>query len=278
MSKTIIDMQDMKNRGEKITMITCYDSSFARIIDQTNIDCILVGDSLGNTMLGYDNTLRVTIDDIIRYTSSVVRANQKQFIIADLPFMSYHTSLNETVENAGRIIKESGAHAIKLEGGRDFAEEIRAITRAQIPVISHLGLTPQSVNVFGGYKVQGKTLDSAKTIIEDAKIVQDAGAKMLVLEGIPSDLGDSISKNLEIPVIGIGAGKCDGQVLVMQDLLGMNSNVPKFVKKYANLDKIIKVAFNKYAQEVKNSDFPNDDYSYSSSNNTENKESISRLY
>jgi 3-methyl-2-oxobutanoate hydroxymethyltransferase len=263
MTKTVTDLSAMKLRGEKISMVTCYDSTFASILNSTAVDAILVGDSLGNTMLGFDNTLTVTLDDMIRHASAVVRANTTQFIVVDMPFMSYSVSVEEAVRNAGKLIQGSGAQAVKLEGGAQYADVIAAIVRAQIPVVGHIGLTPQSVNVFGGFKVQAKSQSEQDKLLEDAKAVESAGASLIVLEGVPREIAKRIAECLTVPIIGIGAGPdVDGQVLVMQDLLGMNERVPKFVKKFANLGEHIKTAFNEYSAEVKATNFPADEHSF----------------
>ncbi|GHT81754.1 3-methyl-2-oxobutanoate hydroxymethyltransferase [Actinomycetota bacterium] len=264
MRKQITDLQDMKNRGEKITMVTCYDSTFAQLVEKTEIDSILVGDSMGNTMLGYDTTLPVTVDDIIRSAAAVVRRNARQFIVADMPWGSYHVSKKLAVQNAVKIVQETGVNAVKLEGATPLVlQAIEAIVDAQIPVVAHLGLTPQSVNAFGGFKVQARDDQAKDELLNNSNYVQRAGASMLVLEGVPLDIAKTVSQELDIPVIGIGAGNgTDGQVLVLQDMLGMNEGVPKFVKKYANLNQTIVEAFNKYNQEVKSGEFPTDQYSF----------------
>lgn len=255
--RTVTSLQDTKVRGEKITMITCYDSTFARLVDAAGVDCILVGDSMGNTMLGYETTLPVTLEDIIRSAASVMRTQPNAFVVADLPFMSYHLSAEQAAQNAGRIVKETGVQAVKLEGGAEFASAIRAIVHSQILCVAHLGLTPQSVNVFGGFKVQAKSKAAAQKLLEDALAVQEAGACMLVLEGVPGEVAKQCTERLSIPVIGIGAGAdVDGQVLVLQDLLGMNAKVPKFVKEYANLGEIVRGAVKDYCDEVRSSAFP----------------------
>jgi 3-methyl-2-oxobutanoate hydroxymethyltransferase len=263
MRKTISQLVEQKVNGEKITMITCYDSTFARIIDECEIDTILIGDSGGNTMLGYDSTLPVTVENIIAMTAAVVRGNKSSFIVADMPFMSYHVSPEDAVINAGRLVKEGGAQAVKLEGGAEFTDVIAKITRAQIPVVAHLGLTPQSVNAFGGYKVQAKTSEAIEKLVADSLAVQEAGARMLVLEGVPAEVATHITSLLSIPTIGIGAGEqTDGQVLVLQDMLGLNETVPKFVKKYAGLRSVVIDAIKNYDSEVKSTVFPSAEYSY----------------
>ena len=262
--KTILDIKKMKIQGEKIAVLTGYDFGMASILDECNIDIILVGDSLGNVVLGYDTTLPVTMDDMIHHTKAVSRGAQNVLIVADMPFLSYHVSEEAAVNNAGRFLKEANAQAVKLEGGRDFAEIVRRITSSGIPVMGHLGLTPQSIHQLGGYKVQGKTDTAARKIIEDAKILEEAGAFSVVLECIPEGLAAEITDSLTIPTIGIGAGiHCDGQVLVINDLLGINEKfTPKFVKKYANLNSEIKKAVKNYIGEVKQGNFPDSEHSF----------------
>jgi 3-methyl-2-oxobutanoate hydroxymethyltransferase len=257
-------VREMKAKGEKITMLTAYDYPTAALLDEAGIDIILVGDSLGMAVLGYDNTLPVTMDDMIHHTKAVARATKRAMVIGDMPFMSYQASVDQAVANAGRFLQEAWAHGVKLEGGREVAEAIHRIATAGIPVMGHLGLTPQSVHQFGGYKVQGKEKSAAERIQEDAKILEDAGAFSLVLECVPSGLAKQITGALKIPTIGIGAGKdCDGQVLVVHDILGLfDKFIPKFVKKYANLGPQITEAVKKYIEEVRSSDFPGPEHSY----------------
>ena len=258
MKNTVTTLQQMKNDGEKISMLTCYDYSTACLIEESGINAILVGDSLGMTMMGYSDTLPVTVDDIIHHCASVSRGLKDTFLVADMPFMSYQTSVYDAVKNAGRLIKEGHAQAVKLEGGATVCEQIRAIVNADIPVVAHIGLTPQSINAFGGFKVQGKNVERAIQILEDAKAVEAAGAFMVTLECVPEELATLISQELSIPTIGIGAGAgCDGQVLVYQDMLGMFSGFrPKFVKHYANIGEEMKKAFKEYDAEVKSMAFP----------------------
>ncbi len=253
-----------KMNHEKITVLTAYDYSMASLLDEAGIECLLVGDSLGMTMLGYEDTLAVTMEDMIHHTKAVKRGAKFAMVVADMPFMSYHVSDEEAVRNAARFIKEAGAHAIKLEGGFNVKTRIEAIIAAQIPVMGHLGLTPQSVNAFGGFKVQGKSEVQAKKLIEEAKLLESLGCFAIVLECIPAKLAQLISSQLSIPTIGIGAGSgCDGQVLVIQDLLGMYSDLtPKFVKQYANLKPIIIDAAKAYASEVKSGDFPEEKHTF----------------
>jgi len=257
-------VRDMKKKGEKITMLTAYDFSMAAVMDEIGIDMILVGDSLGMVVLGHNSTLPVTMEDMIHHTKAVTRATKRIMVIADMPFMSYQASLDDAVMNAGRLLKEAGAQGIKLEGGEEIAEKVRRISAAGIPVMGHLGLTPQSVHQFGGYKVQGKQSDAAQKMINDAKILEKSGAFSVVLECIPAELGREISESLAIPTIGIGAGPdCDGQVLVVHDMLGMYEKfTPKFVKKYANLNSEMKNAFKGYIDEVKSGVFPGPEHSF----------------
>jgi 3-methyl-2-oxobutanoate hydroxymethyltransferase len=262
--KTILDIKKMKIEGEKITVLTAYDYGMASILDECNIDMILVGDSLGNVVLGYDSTIPVTMDDMLHHTKAVSRAVQNALIVADMPFLSYQVSPEAALANAGRFLKEADAQAIKLEGGEEQVETVRKITRAGIPVMGHLGLTPQSIHQLGGYKVQGKKEDAADKIIRDAKSLEQAGAFSLVLECVPEKLAAEITRTLSIPTIGIGAGvHCDGQVLVVNDMLGMYERMtPKFVKKYANLNLDIKKAVKTYIAEVKHGSFPDSEHSF----------------
>jgi 3-methyl-2-oxobutanoate hydroxymethyltransferase len=261
---TAASIQNQKRCGDKISMLTAYDYSTAKLMDEAGVDCILVGDSLGMVMLGYENTLSVTMEDMIHHTAAVARGSKYAFVVADLPFMSYQTSVYDAVFNAGRLIKEGHAHAVKLEGGREVCPQIKAIVESKIPVVAHLGMTPQSINSFGGFKVQGKDETAAFKLIEDALAIEAAGAAAVVLECVPAELARIISKKLSIPTIGIGAGKyCDGQVLVFQDILGIYSDItPKFVKKYADLGSEMKAAFKKYISEIKDSTFPGLEHSY----------------
>lgn len=264
MKNTVITIQQAKENGEKLTMLTAYDYSTAKLIDEAGINMILVGDSLGMVMLGYEDTLSVTMEDMIHHTAAVARGTKNALLVADMPFMSYQTSVYDAVVNAGRLMKEGRAQAVKLEGGNEVAEHIRAITNASIPVVGHLGLTPQSVNVFGGFKVQGKTEAAAKKLLEDALAIEEAGAVAMVLEGVPAKLAELISKKVKIPTIGIGAGAgCDGQVLVYQDMLAMFSDFkPKFVKHFAQIGEQMKAAFAKYTEEVKSGAFPAEEHTF----------------
>ncbi len=261
---TAATIQNQKRSGDKISMLTAYDYSTAKLMDEAGVNCILVGDSLGMVILGYENTLSVTMEDMIHHTAAVARGARYAFIVADMPFMSYQTSVYDAVVNAGRLIKEGNAHAVKLEGGKEVCPQIKAIVDAKIPLVAHLGMTPQSINSFGGFKVQGKDEVAAIKLIDDAKAVEAAGASAVVLECVPAELSKIITNTLSIPTIGIGAGKyCDGQVLVYQDMLGIYSNIaPKFVKKYADLGSEMKSAFKKYISEIKNSTFPELEHSY----------------
>ncbi|KHD37217.1 3-methyl-2-oxobutanoate hydroxymethyltransferase [Clostridium acetobutylicum] len=264
MKNTTETFKNSKLKKEKLVMLTAYDYSTAKIIDSCDINGILVGDSLGMVCLGYENTLSVTMEDMIHHTKAVVRGAKNTLIVADLPFMSYQTSVYDAVFNAGRLVKEAGATAIKLEGGALVCDRIKAIVDAQIPVMGHIGLTPQSVNAFGGFKIQGKNISKAKELIEDAKKIEAAGAFAITLEGIPEKLAKIITESITIPTIGIGAGKhCDGQILVYQDMLGMFSDLaPKFVKRYGNIGDDMKEAFNNYAKEVREGTFPDEAHSF----------------
>jgi len=258
MKQTVTTFQKMKLTGEKISMLTAYDYSTARIMDEAGIHGILVGDSLGMVMLGYESTLPVTMEDMIHHAKAVARGAKNALVVVDLPFMSYQTSVYDAVMNAGRLVKEGGATVVKLEGGKKVCPQIRAIVDASIPVMAHIGLTPQSVNEFGGFKVQGKKLDAAMQLIEDAKAVEEAGAFAVVLECVPAELAQRITEELSIPTIGIGAGpECDGQILVYQDMLGLYGELqPKFVKQYAKMDGVMRNAFSEYIKEVGESSFP----------------------
>lgn len=264
MKTTAKTFLEMKQQGQRITEITCYDYTTAKLVEASGINAILVGDSLGNTMLGYPDTLSVTMEDMIHHSRAVSRACSNTMVIMDMPFMSYQASVYEAVTNAGRLMKEGRGNDVKLEGGAAVKEQIKAIVDAGIPVQAHIGMTPQSVNAFGGFKVQGKGEDAAKKLLEDAYAVQEAGAFSVVLECTPPKLSELISKKLTIPTIGIGAGAgCDGQVLVYQDMLGMNMDfVPKFVKKFANVGEIMMGAFAEYMKEVQEGTFPEEVHSY----------------
>lgn len=264
MKNTVSTILEQKAKGDKITMLTAYDFSTAVLEDEAGVNTILVGDSLGMVMLGYEDTLSVTMEDMIHHTKAVAKGAKNALVVADMPFMSYQTSVYDAVFNAGRLIKEGHAQAVKLEGGATVTKQIRAIVDAQIPVVAHLGLTPQSINAFGGFKVQGKTEKTAKQLIEDAKLIEEAGAFAVVLECVPAKLAKLITESINIPTIGIGAGAgCDGQVLVYQDMLGMFGGfTPKFVKKFADTGEIMKQAFKDYINEVKSGDFPAQEHTF----------------
>ena len=258
------DFLQMKQRNEKIVMLTAYDFPSAKQAEQGGVDLILVGDSLGMVVLGYESTIPVTIEDMVHHAKAVKRGAKDTFIVVDMPFLTYHLSTSDTLFNAGRLIQETGAHAVKVEGADEVIGKIAALTKAGIPVCAHLGLTPQSVGVLGGYKVQGKEMGSAKKLIEDAKKCEQAGAFALVLECVPKQLGAEIARTLSIPVIGIGAGKdVDGQVLVYHDVLGYGvERVPKFVKKYHSLEPLAIESIQSYVQEVKQNQFPEEQHTF----------------
>ncbi|WP_027365684.1 3-methyl-2-oxobutanoate hydroxymethyltransferase [Desulfotruncus alcoholivorax] len=250
--------------GKKITMLTAYDYPTARLVDAAGIDAILVGDSLGNVVLGYGSTIPVTMDDMVHHVKAVTRGVQRAMVVADMPFLSYHLSKEESLRNAGRFLQEAGAQAVKLEGGREVAETVKALTEAGIPVMGHLGLTPQSINQMGGYKVQGKDEEAARKLIEDAKALEEAGAFAVVLECVPTPLAAKITGDIGIPTIGIGAGPgCSGQVLVTHDMLGFYGQFsPKFVKRYANLHEAIMQGLRSYREEVENGAFPGPEHGF----------------
>ena len=258
MKQSVLTFKKMKEDGKKISMLTAYDYSTAKLMDEAGIHGILVGDSLGNVILGYEDTIPVTMENMITFGSAVSRGAKNALVVIDLPFMSYQISIAQALENAGRLMKEAGADAVKLEGGASVCPQIKAITDAGIPVMAHIGLTPQSVNVFGGFKIQGKSREAALKLIEDAKNVEEAGAFAVVLEGIPSSVAEIITNSINIPTIGIGAGaECDGQILVNQDMFGMFSDfTPKFVKRYAEIGKEMKRAIADYMEEVEDGVFP----------------------
>ena len=254
----------MKADGEKITMLTCYDYPTARILDACGVDVILIGDSVGVVVSGYDNTLPVTMDEMLYHTRAVMRAAPRALVVADMPFMSYQADIAEARRNAGRMLKEGGAAAVKIEGGANMAATISALVAIDIPVVAHIGLTPQSIHRMGGYRVQGKKQEQAEQLLEDAQAVAEAGAFAVVLEGIPQGLAARITAALSIPTIGIGAGAgCDGQVLVIHDILGLCEKYsPKFVKRYADLRETMTAAVNSYIAEVKTGTFPGDEHSF----------------
>ena len=261
---TVPEIRKMKERGEKITALTAYDYSFARILDQAGIDILLVGDSLGSVIQGQENTLSVTLDDMIYHTKAVARGRQRALLVADMPFLSFQVSAEEAKRNAGRFVKEAGAEAVKLEGGMRILQTVEALVHTGIPVMGHVGLTPQSIHQFGGYKVQGKEEGAREAILQDALGLEAAGAFAVVLEGIPMNLAGEITQRLSIPTIGIGAGvNCDGQVLVVHDMLGMfDMYTPKFVKKYADLKTVMTGAVEKFIAEVREQKFPDKQHSF----------------
>jgi 3-methyl-2-oxobutanoate hydroxymethyltransferase len=262
--KQTTDFLKMKEKNEKIVMLTAYDYPSAKQAEQGEVDVILVGDSLGMVVLGYDSTIPVTIEDMIHHTKAVKRGAKDTFIVVDMPFLTYHLSVRDTLINAGRLIQETGAHAVKLEGADEVIEKISALTKAGIPVCAHLGLTPQSVGVLGGYKVQGKDAHTAKKLLEDAKGCEEAGAFAVVLECVPKQLAEEVAKSISIPVIGIGAGiNVDGQVLVYHDILGYGvERVPKFVKQYHSVNPFMIESIQAYAADVKNNQFPEDKHTF----------------
>ena len=264
MKNTVLTFQQAKKEGTRLSMLTAYDYSTAKLVDAAGINSILVGDSLGNTILGYEDTLSVTMEDMIHHTAAVARGAKNALVIGDMPFMSYQASVYDAVVNAGRLMKEGRANAVKLEGGASVCEQIKAIVGASIPVCAHIGLTPQSINAFGVFNVQGKGEKQAQQLLDDARRVQEAGAFAVVLEGIPALLAQKITDTLDIPTIGIGAGAgCDGQVLVYQDMLGMFTDFkPKFVKHFANVGEIMTEAFKTFDQEVKEGVFPAQEHTY----------------
>ena len=264
MKNTVFTFREQKAKGEKISMLTAYDYSTAKLMDEAGINGILVGDSLGMVVLGYEDTLPVTMEDMIHHTAAVCRGAKNTLVVGDMPFMSYQVSVEEAVYNAGRLMKEGRCQAVKLEGAASVCPQIRAITNASIPVMAHIGLTPQSINAFGGFKVQGKSEEAAKKLLEDAKAVEEAGAFAVVLECVPAKLAELISKSISIPTIGIGAGAgCDGQILVYQDMLGLISDfTPKFVKKYANVGEMMTQAFRDYIADVQEGSFPAPEHTF----------------
>ncbi len=264
MSVTVSTFLKMKAEGKKISMITAYDYTTARLVDESGIDSILVGDSLGNVILGLGDTVSVTMEDMIHHGAAVARGAKNALVVVDMPFMSYQSSVYDAVVNAGRLMKEARANAVKLEGGVEVADRIRAIVDCQIPVCAHLGLTPQGINALGGFKVQGKTADSARKLLEDAHAVEEAGAFAVVLEAIPAELAERVSAELTIPTIGIGAGAgCDGQVLVNQDMLGMfHDFTPKFVRRFAEVGDVMLDAYRAYDAAVKDGTFPAAEHTY----------------
>lgn len=264
MKNTAVTFKQAKEKGEKLTMLTAYDYSTAKLVDEAGIHSILVGDSLGMVCLGYEDTLSVTMEDMLHHTKAVARGAKNTLVIADMPFMSYQTSVYDAVVNAGRLIKEGHAQAVKLEGGKEVCPQIEAIVRASIPVCAHIGLTPQSIHAFGGFKVQGKGEEAARRLLEEAKAVEEAGAFAVVLECVPEALASLITRQVSIPTIGIGAGAgCDGQVLVYQDMLGMYADfAPKFVKVFANVGEEMRKGFAAYKKEVEEGTFPSKEHTF----------------
>jgi 3-methyl-2-oxobutanoate hydroxymethyltransferase len=262
---TVLDVQRFKDEGRRFAMLTAYDFLSARILDEAGIPILLVGDSLGMVMLGYQTTLPVTLDEMIHHAKAVARGSRQALLVGDMPFMSYHVSVEQAIASAGRFVQEGGMHAVKLEGGGRVVEITRRLTEMGIPVMGHLGLTPQFVHQMGGFKVQGKTEAQADRILADAKALEDAGAFSLVLEGVPSTLAGRVTSSLRIPTIGIGAGpQTDGQVLVFHDFLGLTTGkAPKFVKRYANLADDITLAAQQFAEEVRKGTFPGPEHEYS---------------
>jgi len=261
---TVPEIRKMKSRGEKITALTAYDYSFARVLDEAGVDILLVGDSLGSVIQGQESTLPVTLEEIIYHTRAVVRGRKQALVVADMPFLSFQVSVEEAKRNAGRLLKEAGAEAVKIEGGVHMLETIEGIAQMGIPVMGHVGLTPQSIHQFGGYKVQGKERQQKDAILRDALVVEEGGAFSVVLEGIPMDLAQEITRRLSIPTIGIGAGHhCDGQVLVVHDMLGLfDMYTPKFVKRYADLKGVMTDAVKSFIAEVREGSFPDEEHSF----------------
>ncbi|NIO09753.1 MAG: 3-methyl-2-oxobutanoate hydroxymethyltransferase [Deltaproteobacteria bacterium] len=261
---TVPEIKKMKQTGQKISVLTAYDYCFARILDQAGIDILLVGDSLGSVIQGKENTLTVTMDEMIYHTKAVARGRQRALLVADMPFLSFQVSVEDAIRNAGRFIGEAGAEAVKLEGGTRVRRTVQALVQAGIPVMGHVGLTPQSIHQFGGYRVQGKQEEGRKLIVEDALALKEAGAFAVVLEGIPEDLAAEITSRLVIPTIGIGAGlHCDGQVLVVHDMLGLFDRfTPKFVKQYANVTAVMTEAVERFIAEVRDKKFPEERHSF----------------
>ncbi len=265
MRVSISQIKDMKQKGEKITMLTAYDYTTAKIIDEAGVPLILVGDSLGMVVLGYESTIPVTMEEMLHHTKAVVRGTKQAMVVGDMPFMTYHVSTSDALRNAARFIQEGGAQAIKLEGGVTVAEKVRSIVNCGIPVVGHIGLTPQSIHQLGGYKVQGKTSEAALKMVEDAQALEEAGAFAIILETIPAPLAAVITQKVGIPTIGIGAGAgCDGQVQVISDILGLFTGfVPKHAKQYAKMADTIRTAVSEYDKEVKAGSFPTDEQSFS---------------
>jgi len=264
MKNTVSTFREQKKNGDKITMLTCYDYSTARLMDEVGVNSLLIGDSLGMVMLGYPDTLPVTMEEVLHHTKAVARGAENALVFAGMPFLSYQVSVTQAVENAWRFIKEGIAQCVKLEGGAAVCDQIKAIVKASIPVVAHLGLTPQSINAFGGFKIQGKSIEAAKVLINDALLVQEAGAFAVVLEAIPAKIAEIITEKLDIPTIGIGAGVCcDGQVLVYQDMLNLYGKMkPKFVKVFGDAGAVMRDAFAAYIDETKQGSFPTNENSF----------------
>lgn len=278
MKKTVATFKEAKEKGRKLTMLTAYDYTTAKLLDEGGVDGILIGDSLGMVMLGYENTLQVTVEDVLHHTKAVARGTREALVVADMPFMSYHISVEESIRNCGRMIQEGMANAVKLEGGIEIIDKVRGIIAAKIPVMGHLGLTPQSVNMFGGFKVQGKTKEAIKKLVEDAKLLEEAGVFAIVLECVPAEVAAMITEAISIPTIGIGAGnKCDGQILVIQDVLGMYTNItPKFVKQYRQLGTEIHASVLEYISDVESGVFPEEKHCFKVDKNE--IEEVNKLY
>lgn len=275
---TTRSFQKFKKENKKITMMTAYDYSTAKLIDEAGIDSILVGDSLGNVVLGYEDTIYVTMEDVIHHTKAVARGAKKALIVGDMPYLSYHTDINEAVKNAGRLIQEGHAQAVKLEGGKEIIDVVHALVRAKIPVVGHIGLTPQSINQMGGYLIQGKTIEDAKNLLEDAKRLDEAGVFALVIECVPKQVAEKITKAVKCPTIGIGAGNVtDGQVLVSNDAFGTYSDKkPSFVRVFGNVGEVISSSTKAYIEAVENGSFPSDNECFRMDETQENE--LNRLY
>lgn len=275
---TTRSFQKFKKENKKITMMTAYDYSTAKLIDEAGIDSILVGDSLGNVVLGYEDTIYVTMEDMIHHTKAVARGAKRALIVGDMPYLSYHTDINEAVKNAGRLIQEGHAQAVKLEGGKEIIDVVHALVRAKIPVVGHIGLTPQSINQMGGYLIQGKTIEDAKNLLEDAKRLDEAGVFALVIECVPKQVAEKITKAVKCPTIGIGAGNVtDGQVLVSNDAFGTYSDKkPSFVRVFGNVGEVISSSTKAYIEAVENGSFPSDNECFRMDEAQENE--LNRLY
>ena len=273
--QTVATFQRAKAEGRKLAMLTAYDYSTAKLQDEAGVDGILIGDSLGNVILGYEDTISVTMEDIIHHAAAVARGAAHALVVCDMPFLSYEVSVEEAVRNAGRLLKEGRAMAVKLEGGREVCPQVRAIVAAGIPVMGHLGLTPQSVNAFGGFKVQGKTEESARKLLDDALALEEAGAFAIVLECVPAALAALVTERIGVPTIGIGAGAgCDGQILVYQDMLGMFSDfTPKFARRFANVGEVMRKGFADYIDATRTGTFPSDDEAFHSGD-----DAVAKLY